>query len=102
MTLKSRILVDNKKKKNSWTKLDIRLLVRSIQIYIYIYIYFTNCKQTSTKFFFAIILGSTMCETPRKSNFLENGKMTISVKIQNFFRSRMTKQTSPLELSHEI
>ena len=38
----------------------------------------------------------------RKSNFLKNGKMVILVKIQNFFRSRMTKRTSPLESSHEI
>ena len=42
------------------------------------------------------------CETPRKSNFMKNGKMVISIKIQNFSRSRMTKQTSPLESSHEI
>ena len=42
------------------------------------------------------------CETPRKSNFLKNGKMIILVKIQNFYRSQMTKQTSPLELSREI
>ena len=34
--------------------------------------------------------------------FLENGKMVILVKIQNFSRSRMMKQTSPLELSYEI
>ena len=42
------------------------------------------------------------CETPKKSNFLKNGKMVISVKIRNFFRSRMTKRTSPLESSREI
>ena len=42
------------------------------------------------------------CETSRKSNFLKNGKMVISVKIQNFSRSRMTKRPSPLESSHEI
>ena len=42
------------------------------------------------------------CETPRKSNFLKNGKMVISVKIRNFSRSRMTKRTSPLELSYKI
>ena len=49
-----------------------------------------------------IYLGSKLCETPRKSNFLKKGKMVISVKIRNFSRSRMTKRTSPLELSHEI
>ena len=37
------------------------------------------------------------CETPKKSNFLKNGKMVISVKTRNFFRSQMTKHTSPLE-----
>ena len=45
---------------------------------------------------------SANCETPRKSNFLENGKMVISVKIRNFSRSWMTKQTLPLESSREI
>ena len=43
-----------------------------------------------------------ICETPENSNFLKNGKIVISVKIRNFSRSRMTKQTSPLESSHEI
>ena len=41
-------------------------------------------------------------ETPRKSNFLKKDKTVISVKIWNFSRSRMAKQTSPLESSHEI
>ena len=43
-----------------------------------------------------------ICETLRKSNFMKKSKMVISVKIQNFFKSRITKQTSPLELSREI
>ena len=51
-----------------------------------------------TKFF----LRRGECETPEKSNFLKNGKIVISIKIQNFSRSRMTKRTSPLESSHEI
>ena len=42
------------------------------------------------------------CKTRENSNFLKNGKMVISVKIRNFSKYRMTKQTSPLELSHEI
>ena len=42
------------------------------------------------------------CETPENSTFLKNGKIVISVKIQNFSRSRMTKRISPLELSHKI
>ena len=40
---------------------------------------------------------------PRENpNFLKNGKMVILVKIQNFSRSQMMKQTSPLESSREI
>ena len=42
------------------------------------------------------------CETPRKFNFLKNGKMVILVKIRNFSISRMTKQASSLELSRKI
>ena len=38
----------------------------------------------------------------KNSNFLKNGKMVIPVKIWNFFRSRMTKRTSPLESFREI
>ena len=35
---------------------------------------------------------------PRENpNFLKNGKMLTSVKIQNFSGSRMMKRTSPLE-----
>ena len=34
--------------------------------------------------------------------FLKKGKIIISVKIQNFSRSRMTKRISPLEASREI
>ena len=36
------------------------------------------------------------------SNFLKNGKIVISVKIQNFSRSWMMKQTSLLESSRQI
>ena len=36
------------------------------------------------------------------SNFLKKGKIVISVKIQNFYRSRMKKWTSPLKSSREI
>ena len=42
------------------------------------------------------------CKTREIFNFLKKGKMVISVKIQNFSRSRMTKRTSPLESSREI
>ena len=44
----------------------------------------------------------SICEPPRKSNFLKNDKIVISVKIRNFSRSQMTKRTSPLESSREI
>ena len=49
-----------------------------------------------------ILLRGVECKTRVNSNLLRNGKMVISVKIQNFSRSRMTKQTSPLEFSREI
>ena len=42
------------------------------------------------------------CKTRENSNFLKNGKMVISVKIQNFYRSRKSKRTSPLESSCKI
>ena len=42
------------------------------------------------------------CETPENPNLLRNDKMVILVQIQNFFKSRMMKRTSPLELSREI
>ena len=51
-----------------------------------------------TKFF----LRRGECKTRENSNFRKNGKIIISVKIQNFSRSRMTKRTSPLESSREI
>ena len=42
------------------------------------------------------------CKTQENSNFLKNGKIVISVKIQNFSRSRMMKRISPLGSSREI
>ena len=42
------------------------------------------------------------CKTRENSNFLKKFKIVISVKIQNFYRSWMTKRTSPLESSREI
>ena len=46
--------------------------------------------------------GGGECKTRENFNFLKKGKMVISVKIQNFSRSRMMKRTSPLESSREI
>ena len=51
---------------------------------------------------FGICFGGLKCETPENPDFLRKDKMVISVKIQKFFRSRMTKRTSPLESSREI
>ena len=51
-----------------------------------------------TKFF----LRRGECETPENSNFLKKVKIVISVKIKKISRSRMMKQTSPLESSREI
>ena len=49
-----------------------------------------------------ILLRGGECETPENPNSLRRDKVVISVKIQNFYRSRMTKRTSPLESSREI
>ena len=49
-----------------------------------------------------ILLRGEECKTRENSNFLKKGKMVISIKIQNFSRSRVMKQTSTLELSREI
>ena len=49
-----------------------------------------------------ILLRGGECKTRENFNFLKKGKIKISVKIHNFSRSRMTKQTSPLESSREI
>ena len=49
-----------------------------------------------------ILLRGGECKTRENFNFLKKGKMIISVKIQNFSRSRMMKRTSPLESSPEI
>ena len=49
-----------------------------------------------------IFLRRGECKTRENSNFLKKGKIIISVKIRNFSKSRMTKRTFPLKLSHEI
>ena len=41
-------------------------------------------------------------KTRENSNFRKKGKMVISVKIQNFSRSRTAKRILPLESSREI
>ena len=51
-----------------------------------------------TKFFFR----RGECKTRENSNFRKNGKIIISVKSQNFYRSPMKKRISPLESSREI
>ena len=42
------------------------------------------------------------CKTREISNLWKKGKIVISVKIQNFSRSRMMKWITPLESSREI
>ena len=54
-----------------------------------------------TEFRDEILLRRGECKTRENSNLLKKGKMVISVKIQKFSRSRMTR-TSPLESSREI
>ena len=49
-----------------------------------------------------ILLRGGECVTLENPDFLRKVKMVILVKIRNFFRSRMTKRTSPLESSREI
>ena len=55
-------------------------------------------KNFGTKF----LLRRRECKTQENSNFLKKGRTVISVKIQNFSRSQMTKRISPLESSREI
>ena len=62
------------------------------------HVIFCDC----TEFRDDILLKGGECKTRENSNFLKNGKMVISVKIQNFSRSRMKKWTSQLESSREI
>ena len=49
-----------------------------------------------------ILLRGESCKTRENFNFLKKGKMVISAKIMNFYRSQMMKRTSPLESSREI
>ena len=49
-----------------------------------------------------ILLRGEECKTLKNSNFLKKGKMVILVKIRNFSRYQMTKQTSSLKSSLEI
>ena len=51
-----------------------------------------------TKFF----LRREECKTRENFNFLKNGKLVISIKIQIFSKSQMTKRNSSLESSLKI
>ena len=46
--------------------------------------------------------GGKNVQPGKNSIFLKKGKMVISVRNRKFSRSRMTKRTSLLNLSHEI
>ena len=49
-----------------------------------------------------MILLTSIVRPEINSNFLKNDKIVLSVRIQNFSRSRMMKRISPLESSREI
>ena len=49
-----------------------------------------------------ILLRGENVKLGKNSIFLKNGKTVISVENRTFSRSRMTKQTSPLNSSREI
>ena len=49
-----------------------------------------------------ILLRGKNVKPGKNSIFLKNGKTVISVGKRKFSRSRMMKQTSPLNSSHEI
>ena len=51
-------------------------------------------------FFKRIIV--TFVKLEKNSIFLKNGKTIISVENRKFYKSQMTKRTSPLNSSHEI
>ena len=44
-----------------------------------------------------ILLRGEECKIRANFNFLKKGKMVISAKIRNFYRSQTMKRTSPLE-----
>ena len=55
------------------------------------------------EFWDEILLRGGECKTREKNSiFLKNGKTVISVENRKFSRSRMMKQTTPLNSSHEI
>ena len=62
------------------------------------HVIFCDC----TEFRNEILLRGEECNTRENSDFLKNGKMVISIKIQNFSRSRMMKRTLLLEFSRDI
>ena len=60
------------------------------------------CVLVCVNFGDEILLKGEACKTRKKFNFVGKGKTIILVGNQKFSRSRMTKHTSPLNLSHEI
>ena len=72
-----------------------------ILMFLYMFLTFTQL-QNMILMHFELMMDVMHCKTRENSIFFKNGKMVISVKIQNFSRSQMTKRTSPLESSHEI
>ena len=69
-----------------------------VECTLHMHVFCSNC----TEFWDEIPFKEGECKTRKNSNFLKKSEMVISVKIQNFSRSRMTKRISPLESSCEI
>ena len=60
------------------------------------------CVLVCVNFGDEMLLRGEQCKIQEKFSFLGKGKMVILIGNQEFSRSRMTKQTSPLNSSHEI
>ena len=62
----------------------------------------SNFYDIYTNIIFLLIKIDIIVKPEKYSIFLKNGKTVISVENRKFSRSRMTKQTAPLNLSREI
>ena len=88
------------KKNHNNDNITIDYLTKCFLSSLLIFFLFWSSKKCILSIGFGVLL--QICKTRENSNFLKNGKIVILVKIRNFSRSRMTKWTSPLELSREI
>ena len=83
---------------------QLRRLIIKLLVYMHdiVHVVYACAFCACVEFRDEILLRGEECKTRENSNFLKTGKMVISVKIWNFSRSRMMKQTSPLESSRKI